>query len=102
MSNNKLLFSLGLARKAGALIKGNEIVHEAIRTNKAALVLLACDTSDGSKKKLYTACSFYKTPIREIPHTKSSLATALGGSTDCAAVAIKKHEILKLIENNLE
>ncbi len=102
MNNDKLLFALGLALKAGALIKGNEMVHEAIRKNKAALVLLAQDASDGSKKKLITACAFYKTVIREIPFSKKSLAAALGNGSDCAAIAIKKHEILKLIENNLE
>ena len=101
MNNDKLLSGLGLALNAGALIKGHENVHEAIRKNKAALVLLAQDASDGSKKKLITACAFYKVTLREIPVSKSALAKALGGASDCAAVAVKKHEILKLIENNL-
>ena len=101
MNCDKLLTSLGLARKAGALILGNENVHEAVRKNKAVLVLLARDASQGSKKKLITACTFYNVSVLETQIEKSALADALGCGAACAAVAVKNHEIIKLIQNNL-
>ena len=101
MQTDKLIGALGLAHKAGALIKGNEAVHDAIRQKKAALVLLSADASEGSKKKLITACAYYQVPVREMPLNQDTLARALGASSPCAAAAVKKHEILKLILNNL-
>lgn len=101
MHSSKLIGALGLAHKAGALIKGNEAVHDAVRQKKVVLVLLASDASEGSKKKLLTACAYYGVPIREIASDKDSLAKALGSPSPCAAVAVRNHEILKLIQNNL-
>ena len=100
MNRKRLIQALGLAQKAGAVIKGNEGVHDAVRQGKAKLVLLADNASDGSKKKLLTACAYYQIEIQTISLTKEELAAVLGSKTVCAAIALKNHEILKLIKKN--
>ena len=99
MPTPKLLSSLGLARKAGALVIGSAPVLEAIRRETPGLVLISSDLSAGGAKKLKTACEFHKIPWRVIPHTMSELSDALGKSASVGAVAVLKKPILHLFEN---
>ena len=56
--NNELSL-LGIATKAGKTVSGESLCLEAIRGNKAKLVIVAGDASDNTKKKFIDKCSYY-------------------------------------------
>lgn len=86
MTMDKALGMIGLARRAGAVFSGSEIVLKAIKSRKAKLVILASDASQATKKAITDSCRFYRTECMEYSD-KESLGTCIGGSS-CAAVAI--------------
>ena len=53
---SKMLFSLSLCRKAGALVMGFDAVQETVLKGKTDLVLLAADAADGTKKRAERFC----------------------------------------------
>ncbi len=73
---NKLLKSLGLAKKAGVLISGFEKVKECLQKQKAVLYLSANDTADNSKEKIEKYLNNIK--IINNPLTINELGDALG------------------------
>ena len=50
--NDRLLSFLGICRRAGKLVIGNDPVKESIETEKALLVILASDISQNTLKKI--------------------------------------------------
>lgn len=98
---DKLAGALGLAKRAGQTVTGTELIQDAVRRKKAALVLAASDASEGSVKKLKNTCLFYGVRFETIPYTKSELSAALGMTRLTSAVSIRDHEILKLINTVL-
>lgn len=53
---------IGLARKAGKLVYGEMNCEKSIKSNKALLVIIACDASENTRKKFENSCKY-----REIP-----------------------------------
>lgn len=56
---NKVYMFLGLARKANALIIGEEAVEKAIRNKKLKFVIISGDTSLNTKNKIINKCNYY-------------------------------------------
>lgn len=56
---NRVLQLLGLARRAGKLVSGDEGVLAAVRSGKARLVIIAGDASPGAVKKYTDKCRHY-------------------------------------------
>jgi ribosomal protein L7Ae-like RNA K-turn-binding protein len=56
MAEDKLLGAIGLCRRAGALRAGFDAVCEAAGQGEAALVLLADDASERTRRKVREAC----------------------------------------------
>ncbi len=79
---------LGLAKRAGKLILGGEMVCDAVRKKKAKLVLLAENASANTQKKVQNCCAFYQIPCRILPIPTDILAQALGKEGLVAAVAV--------------
>ena len=52
IEEQSLLFSLGLAQKAGKTASGDFAVRSAIKNGKVKLLLLAADAAENSKKDL--------------------------------------------------
>ena len=75
--NPKMKSLLGLARKAGKLVIGDEGCMKAIRAKKAQLVLLAGDASEGTLKRYKDKCSFYSTEL-VITGDRYELGQAIG------------------------
>ncbi len=92
---------LGLCRKAGRITTGTEAVMECIRFHKSCLVLIACDTSENTRKKLYDSCSYYDAAAVEIPLTMHELSAFTGKHTDCAAAAICDKRFADAVENKV-
>ncbi|MDQ0217037.1 YlxQ family RNA-binding protein [Peribacillus cavernae] len=68
---------LGLANRARKLISGEELVIKEIRSGKAKLVLLACDASSNTEKKISDKCKFFKVPVKRVEN-RSLLGRAIG------------------------
>jgi ribosomal protein L7Ae-like RNA K-turn-binding protein len=50
-NKQKILNMLGLARRAGKLVTGEELVVDEVRKQKAKLVFVASDASENTRKK---------------------------------------------------
>lgn len=70
---SKVLFSISLARKAGALVTGFDAVQETVMKGKTDLVLLAQDISDGTKKRALRFCEDL-VEVYQIPDTQFALS----------------------------
>lgn len=77
MRNDKVLNLVGLAQKAGRLVSGEFMTEKAVKTGDAALVILAGDASENTKKKFRNMCEFYEVPLR-IHAEKDYLGHAMG------------------------
>ncbi|MBR0442794.1 MAG: 50S ribosomal protein L7ae [Clostridia bacterium] len=103
-ASNKLLSSLGLCARAGALVFGTTMVCEAMRTGgkkKPLLVLEASDTSGGTHKRLTDKCTTYATRHVRLACDGQTLAAALGKSASLAAVAICDENLCRMIDAQL-
>ncbi len=77
MKLSKVESLLGLAMKSGNVVGGGYAVEEAVRSGKALLVVIATDSSDGTRKRLKDKCGFYQVPFVEYG-TRESLGCATG------------------------
>ena len=64
-NTDKAVNMLGLAKRAGKLICGEDMVLETIRSGKAKLVIIATDASDNTKKMFKDKCAYYNIPVCE-------------------------------------
>ena len=77
MSQNKALSLLGLATKAGKVASGEFRTEKEVKSGRAALVIVAGDASENTKKRFRNMCSFYKVPIY-FYKDKDTLGHAMG------------------------
>lgn len=62
----RLLERLGLARRAGAVETGIEPTRRAIKLDRALLVVIASDASDGTRQQIRSACERKSVPSAEL------------------------------------
>ena len=87
---NKALLCAGLAKKAGKLAAGTENVLEAIRSGKAARVIIASDASPNTAKSIKDKTGTYGVPLSDAGSTGAELGKALGmAACACAAFTDK-------------
>lgn len=96
----QLLFSIGLARKAGKLISGTDFVCDAIRKNKIFLVVCSDSVSDNTKKKLSDCCTYYRVALYFADASKEALGNAIGKSFT-ACVGVTDQNLSELISRNI-
>ena len=78
MTNRQSILNLlGIARRAGELISGEDTVLKAIRSQKVQLVLIASDAGKTTSKKFQDKCHYYQVPF-DITFEKQQLNTATG------------------------
>ncbi|MFT8317099.1 MAG: YlxQ family RNA-binding protein [Sporolactobacillus sp.] len=58
---------LGLAKRAGKVVSGEDTVLRMIRDRKARVVLLSDDASPRTKKTVTNKCTFYQVPLFNVP-----------------------------------
>ena len=63
MKLNKVLSTISLAMKAGKVASGEFSTEKEVKSGLAALVIVADDASDNTKKKFQNMCEFYEVPI---------------------------------------
>ncbi len=64
MKNDSALCMLGLAAKAGKVASGEFMTESVVKSGGAALVIVAEDASENTKKKFKNMCEYYKVPVR--------------------------------------
>ena len=84
----KLCGMLGLAKKAGRIISGTDMVCEAVRTGKAKHIYIAGDASRNTNKRLINCCTYYEVPYSIILPCGTELAHAIGKTGNVAAAAV--------------
>ena len=83
---------LGIAKKAGRVIAGTNLVTDAVRSGSPSKcphgVFLASDVSDNTRKRITNCCTYYEVPLYEIPLTIAEVGDAIGKSGSTSAVGI--------------
>ncbi|MEX1031039.1 MAG: ribosomal L7Ae/L30e/S12e/Gadd45 family protein [Paenibacillaceae bacterium] len=75
--NPKLLSMLGLARRAGKIITGDEACMKSVRSGKARLIIVAADASENTRKKYGDKCAHYNTKLI-LTGDRVSIGAAIG------------------------
>ena len=98
----KVLSLLGLSAKSGILVSGAASTEKAVKEHKAALVVVAEDASDNTKKSFSNMCAYYHVPMIVFAD-KETLGHAIGKQFR-ASVAVTQDgfakAILKLTESD--
>lgn len=77
MRQDKVLLLVGLATKAGKTVSGEFMTEREVKSGRAALVILAGDSSENTRKKFCNMCEYYEVPIY-IYGDKDTLGHAMG------------------------
>ncbi len=96
----QLLFSIGLARKAGKVIVGTDAVCDEIRKRKILIAICANDVSDNTRKKISDCCAYYHVTLHFCELTKNDLGHAIG-KPFAACIGITDENLSELISRNL-
>ena len=68
---------IGLAQKAGKTASGEFSTEKAVKTGCAALVIVSTESSDNTKKKFRSMCTYSEVPLY-ILSDKEALGHAMG------------------------
>lgn len=83
---------LGIAKKAGRVIAGTNLVTDAVRSGSVSKcpfgVFMASDVSDNTRKRITNCCTYYEVPLYDIPLTITEIGDAIGKSGSTSAVGI--------------
>ncbi|NBK90870.1 50S ribosomal protein L7ae [bacterium 1XD21-13] len=96
---NKTYGMIGMAMKAGKLVSGEFATEKAVKSGKAALVIVSGAASENTKKKFRNMCDYYKVPIYFFGE-KEELGHAIGKEFR-ASLAVLDTGLAKAIEKNL-
>jgi ribosomal protein L7Ae-like RNA K-turn-binding protein len=97
----KKLFNLiGIATKSRNIASGEFSTEKAVKEHKAALVIVAEDASDNTKKMFTNMCTYYKVPIYFFGE-KDELGHAMGKEFR-ASLAVFDKGLADAIEKQLK
>ena len=99
-TTEQLLFTIGLARKAGKVSVGTDMVCDDIRKKKVHIVIYASDVSANTEKRISDCCNYYNVSCHKCTVTKEDLGIAIGKSF-AACIGITDENLSKLISRNL-
>ncbi len=98
--NDKILSLLGLAARGRNLVSGEFSTEKAVKSRKAALVIVSSEASENTKKMFTNMCEFYDTPIY-FYGTKEALGKAVGKEMRASAAVTDQglaENIIKRLE----
>lgn len=99
MAQNKAYSMIGLAMRAGKIASGEFSTEKAVKSGRAALVILAETASENTKKKFRNMCTYYEVPLYFLGE-KEALGRAVGKESR-ASLAVLDDSFAKAIEKNL-
>lgn len=97
---NKTMGLIGLATKAGKTAGGEFLTEREVKSGRAALVIVAEDSSENTKKKFQNMCEYYKVPIR-FYGDKDTLGHAMGKQFR-ASLAVLDEGLAKGIRKHMD
>ncbi|WP_296111356.1 YlxQ-related RNA-binding protein [uncultured Limosilactobacillus sp.] len=83
--DQKILNLLGIARRAGELVTGEEMVLKSIQHGQTKLVFLAQDAGTTTQKKFRDKCQSYQVTLCQ-RYTRAELSQAIGQSRSVLAI----------------
>ena len=83
---DRLLSLLGLCRRAGKIVLGNDPVIDSIAQKKAKLIIVASDCSKNTAKGILSTAHRCNIPTHIVPYTKEEISLALGKYTAVLAI----------------
>ena len=100
MATDPVLRMLGLARRAGKLAYGDELVREACYDHKTRCVFIAGDAGANAAKKAAFYADKANVPCVTLPHGKLELGSAIGkaGCAMCAVADIGMDALMQEID----
>ena len=93
--NSKILSMLGLARRAGAVIIGTDLVTKALPSGRVKLVMYAENASANTEKKITDKCKFYGTQCVKLTYSSDEIAHAVGKSSSVTVVGVADENFSK-------
>ena len=99
MAQNKAYGMIGMAMKAGKVASGEFATEKAVKSGKAALVIVSKVASENTKKKFQNMCDYYEVPIYFFGE-KEELGHAIGKEFR-ASLAVLDTGLAKAIEKNM-
>lgn len=103
LKQDKVLSLVGLAQRAGKVVSGEFSTEKAVKSKQAALVIVADDSSDNTKKMFSNMCTFYKVPIY-FYSDKVSLGHSIGKEFRASLAVVDEglaNAIIKHISNHM-
>jgi ribosomal protein L7Ae-like RNA K-turn-binding protein len=97
---NKAFSLLGIATKSNNLVSGEFQTEKAVKAHKAALVIVAEDASNNTKKMFTNMCTFHKVPFY-FCGLKTELGHAMGKEFR-ASLAVLDKGLADAIEKQLK
>ena len=98
MAWNKTYGMISIAMKAGKVASGEFATEKAVKTRKAALVIVSAAASENTKKMFRNMCDYYKVPLYFFGE-KEELGHAIGKEFR-ASLAVLDAGLAKAIEKN--
>lgn len=95
-NRTKLAHSLGMAKKAGKLITGEDLVIKAIQNDRARLVFVASDAAPNLMKRMTDKTTYYEIPMLDTLST-AELSHAIG--SDRKVIAVQDKGFAKKMES---
>ncbi len=99
MAQNRVYGMIGMAMKAGKVASGEFATEKAVKSGKAALVIVSETASENTKKKFQNMCDYYKVPIYFFGK-KEELGHAIGKEFR-ASLAVLDTGLAKAIEKKV-
>lgn len=99
MPQNRAYGMIGMAMKAGKMASGEFATEKAVKSGKAALVIVSETASENTKKKFQNMCDYYKVPIYFFGK-KEELGHAIGKEFR-ASLAVLDTGLAKAIEKKV-
>ena len=96
----KVFNLLGIATKSRNLVSGEFSTEKAVKEHKAALVIVAVNASDNTKKMFTNMCTYYNVPIYFFGE-KNDLGHAMGKEFR-ASLAVFDKGLANAIEEQLK
>ena len=100
MQDNFLGF-LGLIRKGGGIIAGDEAVTLAVQQGKGQLLLIAEDSAKRLQDRMASLAETCSVPKRILPYTKEQLGTALG-KAPCGVLCIADWKVASAVLKKID
>ena len=95
---------IGIAKKAGKVIGGTDMVAEKMREKKNAVkaVFISCDASANSVKRITNTASYYRVLAIQLKIDKAMLGKITGRAGEKSVIGVTDEGLAKAIISRLE